>query len=172
MVICPTCGKEVDNEKFCPNCGSAISEQNNSSNTKFCTNCGEEIDSRAELCPKCGVKQNLNNNIKTTKYCSNCGDEIDYNAEICPKCGVRQMSRSASSEKNEVLALVLSFLLPGLGHIYLGLTRKGLTLLIIAIVGAFLLFIPYIIAWVYGMYDSYQCAIALSEGRPVEDKLF
>lgn len=173
MVNCPTCGKEVNDEKFCPNCGSAITSapSTSSQNTKFCSNCGSEIDVQAELCPKCGVKQTLNSNAKTSKYCSNCGSEIDFNAEICPKCGVRQISASASGDKNEVLALVLSFVLPGLGHIYLGLTKKGLIIMVIAIVGVFFFLIPYLIAWVYGMYDSYQCAVALSQGQHVEDKL-
>ena len=181
MVNCPVCGKDVGDEKFCSNCGSAIEKQNSSSNnlnTKFCTNCGSEIDINAELCPKCGVKQSLNQASRQTKYCSNCGSEIDFKAEICPKCGVRQSGFSGiSSEKNVWVAVLLSLLLVGLGHFYLGLPKKGAMLLIITIVcfmliAVFIGIILYPLVLIYGIYDVYQSAIALSEGKHVEDKLF
>lgn len=147
MVNCPVCGKEINDEKFCPNCGSAINNEN------------IEHDN------------SLNNN--DSKYCSNCGSKIDFKAEICPKCGVRQTSHTFnSSEKNEILAIILSFFIPGLGHFYLGLPKKGIIILIIAVVGIFFFFVPYIIIWIYGMYDSYKSAVALSQGQTVEDKLF
>jgi NMD protein affecting ribosome stability and mRNA decay len=48
MAFCPVCGKEVGNEKFCSNCGSAIENDDASSydsqNSKFCSNCGSQID--------------------------------------------------------------------------------------------------------------------------------
>ena len=50
MVNCPVCGREVDGKKFCPNCGSAVMEEEkpadsqNKSKTKYCSNCGAEID--------------------------------------------------------------------------------------------------------------------------------
>ena len=179
MVNCPVCGKEVENEKFCPNCGSAVPSENkqddsssNSQNTKYCSNCGCEIDARAELCPKCGVKQDNVGVENTTKYCSNCGSEIDFKAEICPKCGVRQTSAGTSSDKNEILALILSFILPGLGHFYLGLPKKGAILLVLAIIGVFLFVFPYLIVLVYTMYDAYKSATLLAQGQHVEDKLF
>ena len=177
MVRCPTCGNEVENEKFCPNCGTAIIKQNNTTNNKFCSNCGEEIDVLAEICPKCGVKQNLRANVKSTKYCSNCGSEIDFNAEICPKCGVRQSSAGFSSEKNVWVAVLLSLLLVGLGHFYLGLPKKGAMLLILTIISLFLVvafigIILYPLLLIYGVYDVYNSAVALSEGKHVEDELF
>ena len=182
MVNCPTCGIEVENEKFCPNCGSAIEKQNNSfnnsSNTKFCSNCGSEIDMLAELCPKCGVNQNSQNNVKNTKFCSNCGSEIDFKAEICPKCGVRQSSSTGfSSEKNVWVAVLLSLLVVGLGHFYLGLPKKGAMLLILTIISWILIvavigIILYPLILIYGVYDVYTSAVALSEGKHVEDELF
>ena len=178
MAICSVCGKEVTNEKFCPNCGSAIDKDNSSSNdnNKFCTNCGSEIDAKAEICPKCGVKQHSAE--KTTKFCTNCGSEIDAKAEICPKCGVRQTSVFGSdSEKSVVLAIVLSLLMVGLGHFYLGLPKKGLLLIIITIVCWMLIFavigiILYPLVIIYGIYDVYKSAEAISQGQYVEDKLF
>ena len=181
MVNCPVCGSEASDEKFCQNCGSAIGKQNvssNNQNTKFCTNCGSEIDVNAELCPKCGVKQSVNQTTPQTKYCSNCGSEIDFKAEICPKCGVRQSGVTGnSSDKNVWVAVLLSLLLVGLGHFYLGLPKKGAMLLIITIVCfilivAFIGLILYPLVLIYGVYDVYVSAVALSEGKYVEDKLF
>ena len=61
MANCRVCGKEVTNEKFCPNCGSAINNENkvdeNSSknqNTKYCDKCGEPIDESMNFCSNCG----------------------------------------------------------------------------------------------------------------------
>lgn len=177
MVNCPTCGSEVNNENFCPNCGTAIPKQDVLPNTKFCSNCGGKIDVNAELCPKCGVRQTSNNNAKTTKYCSNCGSEIDFKAEICPKCGVRQSGPSTSSDKNVWVAVLLSLLIVGLGHFYLGLPKKGAILLILTIICWILIafvigVILYPLILIYGVYDVYKSAVALSEGRHVEDELF
>ena len=180
MTICPVCGKEVGNEKFCSNCGSAIGNDDNSSgnpqNSKFCTNCGSQIDIMAEICPKCGVKQNSQGAVKDTKYCTNCGSEINFKAELCPNCGVRQTS-SVSSEKNVWVAVLLSLLIVGLGHFYLGLPKKGALLLIITVISWALIAVAigivlYPLVLIYGIYDVYQSAIALSEGRHVEDSLF
>ena len=171
MAFCPSCGSEVGNAKFCQNCGSAI-EQNSSPNSKFCSNCGSEIDYKAEICPKCGVRQNQERRNMTEKHCVNCGSLIDVRAEICPKCGVRQMSQT-QSDKSTFITLVLSFILPGLGHFYLGLTKKGIILLILGLLlsPSFLygIGLVYLIVWGYGLYDSYKQSEALSRGENVED---
>ncbi|WP_295721379.1 hypothetical protein [uncultured Methanobrevibacter sp.] len=157
MTTCPVCGKEIGDEKFCPNCGSAIKNENKETDN-LSTNDNNSND---------------NDNDNNIKYCTNCCSEIDFNAEICPKCGVRQTSSTiGKSDKSEVLALVLSLILPGLGHFYLGLPKKGIIILICAIIGVFLLFIPYVIVLIYAIYDSYKSAMALANGETVEDKLF
>ena len=144
---------------FCPNCGKDVGD------AKFCSKCGTTIGSEKS-------------NAKTTKYCSNCASEIDINAEICPKCGVRQMNFSSqSSEKNVWLAVLLSLLIVGLGHFYLGLPKKGALLLIITIIcwgliAVFIGIILYPLVLIYGVYDVYKSAVAISEGRHVEDELF
>ena len=180
MVFCPTCGNDVGDAKFCSKCGSEITDADeNSKKTKFCSNCGQSIDINAEICPNCGMGQNVGNAVaKTTKYCSNCAAEIDINAEICPRCGVRQMSSSFSSgEKNVWVAVVLSLLVVGLGHFYLGLPKKGAMLVILSVISWILIFVVigiiiYPIVIIYGIYDVYKSAVALSEGRHVEDELF
>ncbi|MGL4669416.1 MAG: hypothetical protein ACRCVG_02305 [Methanobacteriaceae archaeon] len=71
------------------------------------------------------------------------------------------MEVKTMSEKNPTIALVLSILLAGLGHIYIGDTKKGLIFIVaIIIVGIALSMIgmPWI-AWVislYAAYDVYQ----------------
>jgi len=70
---------------------------------------------------------------------------------------------------NPILALIISFFLPGIGTVYAGNIMKGLIIFIVAVIlGAlatiFLLgiiaYILYIIVWLYGMYDAYTTASA------------
>ena len=116
-------------------------------------------------------------------YCPNCGKDIPDGGKYCPDCGYDVSSGAPipsgggsgytntnmnaammMNKKSEGLTLILSLLITGLGHIYVGQTNKGIALLIAAILcwilGAFLLF-PFIIVvilWIYGMYDSYKLA--------------
>ena len=68
--------------------------------------------------------------------------------------------------KNPILAACLSFLLPGLGQIYVGKTLFGLGLIvltfIISTLAIFLIsffgIIIYIIVWLYAIYDAYMSA--------------
>jgi TM2 domain-containing membrane protein YozV len=62
-----------------------------------------------------------------------------------------------------ILALVLSFFIPGLGQFYTGQLLKAIMLFLLALVfGALsvaLVGIPfYLIVWVYSMYDAYTAA--------------
>jgi len=68
-----------------------------------------------------------------------------------------------------ILALIISFFLPGIGTVYAGNIMKGIIIFIVAVIlGAlatiFLLgiiaYILYIIVWLYGMYDAYITASA------------
>ena len=68
---------------------------------------------------------------------------------------------------NPILALVISFFLPGIGSVYAGKVMMGIVIFIIAIILALLytmvsfwLVILYIIVWIYGMYDAYTTAKA------------
>jgi len=65
-----------------------------------------------------------------------------------------------------VLALILSFFIPGLGQFYTGQFLKAIALFILAVIFAglstVLIGIPfYLIIWIYSMYDAYTTA----EGR-------
>ena len=84
-------------------------------------------------------KENVKTNLDSPKlkYCVECGKKIRENAEICPKCGVRQPLLSNENEKtnpenstkkSQMIALILSILVGGLGvdRFYLGLIGTGI----------------------------------------------
>lgn len=191
--ICPECGTEhVESARFCRNCGAQFSNENNSEANAAtrCRNCGAVINDEAycpdcgnptgiRLCPNCRQKTvnedfcsicgyRLNQNVR---ICGNCGEKIDARAKVCAHCGANV------AQKNGIVALVLSFVFPGLGQIYNGQTRKGLILiasyviawiLCLILIGAILAFV----IWIYGMYDAYSSAKAINGGEVLEDRLF
>lgn len=185
LTTCQVCGSEVGDAKFCKNCGSAVKkeEQTNNANSnnaggKFCSQCGKSIDINAMMCPYCGAEQNSQpTQEKQTKFCSNCGEEIDSKAVVCPKCGVQVQNASITQELNPTVAILLNFFIPGLGHIYSGLTQKGILILVLYIVSAILTvvvvgFVLALIIWVWALIDVNKCVKALNAGEHVEDKLF
>ena len=127
MVICQSCGSEVDD------------------GAKFCKNCGSEV-----------IVEEENTNVSETKFCSNCGFEMSQSTKFCPQCGtptggVPQVANNTNnaivnSDKSPGLAAILSFLIVGLGQIYLGLTKKGIILFVAAIISGFLMLV--IIGWI------------------------
>ena len=201
--ICPNCEKNIEKDyQFCPYCGEPLSEiakeivpeevinegetievktssgGSNASNvkkSKFCPNCGTELSADTAFCPQCGFR--FNREEVQTKFCQNCGKKINVNAEICPHCGVRVAGIVPSEEKNVLLAAILSFLFPGLGHIYNGLTKKGISFIIAYIVSAILImlligFVLVIIVWIWALVDAIKTTEAINRGEFVEDKLF
>lgn len=66
---------------------------------------------------------------------------------------------------NPMLAVVISFFLPGIGSVYAGKTMMGIVIFIVAVIlfasvyflGA-IAYVLYIIVWIYGMYDAYTTA--------------
>jgi hypothetical protein len=63
-------------------------------------------------------------------YCRACGSQLDPRAVICPRCGVAAAGQMTSSDptaapsspqpKSSAVAILLSFLFPGAGHLYIG----------------------------------------------------
>ena len=157
MVICKNCGTEVDDEaKFCKNCGSeiVIEEVVDETGTKFCSKCGFEM-------------------LKATKFCPECGNATD----AAPPQVVKNASQTViMSDKSSGLAAILSFLIIGLGQIYLGLNKKGIILFLSAIISGFLMlffigFILWFIVWAYAIYDAYNSAEKMRNGIAVEDTI-
>lgn len=213
MVICPDCGKDVTDAKFCSNCGATLnnavednapveevvetvqedkndiidvevkeedaskSEANIVKKSKFCANCGREVDLNTPFCPQCGFNFNQTEEKPQTKFCQSCGKEININAEICPNCGVRVAGVAVNQEKSVALAAILSFLFPGLGHVYNGLTKKGISFIVAYLISAILIFlligfVLVLIIWIWALIDSIKTTEAINRGEFVEDKLF
>ena len=154
MVICKNCGTELkEGSKFCKNCGSEVvieEEPVDVNETKFCANCGFEMPVTIKFCPECG-----------------------HPTDAAPKV---QNNTVVNSNVNPGLAAILSFLICGLGQIYLGLVKKGLILLIAAIISGFLTIIligwvTFFIVWIYSIYDAYKSAQKIQSGIAVEDTI-
>jgi TM2 domain-containing membrane protein YozV len=96
-------------------------------------------------------------------FCHNCGAEIDINALLCPKCGVEQKVGVpiAAGEKSVFIAAVLSFLLAGVGEMYVGKMRRGIVILLAALLLSWTM-IGYPIIWLLSIYDAYK----LAKGEP------
>jgi len=67
--------------------------------------------------------------------------------------------------KSSGIAVVLSFLIPGLGQVYVGKIGLGVLMILFSFIFVALMFlligIPlYLILWVYSMYDAYKSAEA------------
>ena len=174
MVICPDCGREVPKAKFCKNCGAYI--ENIEEPVQF------ENDSPREA--ENTVIQNPPEVKDKIRYCSNCGYELGGEFNFCPNCGAdlkpkdisRERSLPVNGEKNIILAIILSVLLPGLGQIYLGLDRKGAMFLIAYVVSAILIllligFLLCIVIWIWALADTIMSTNALNRGEEVKDKL-
>lgn len=155
MISCQSCGSEVEQgAKFCKNCGSEIIiEEENVNETKFCANCGFEMP-------------------KSTKFCPECGNATDNAPQVINNTNGTVMN----ADKSPGLAAVLSFLIVGLGQIYLGLTKKGIILFVAAVIsGVLMLFvigwITWLIVWVYAIYDAYNSGEKMRNGIAVEDTI-
>ncbi len=62
-----------------------------------------------------------------------------------------------------ILALILSFFIPGLGQLYTGQFVKAVGLFLLAVIfgalSTILIGIPfYVLVWLYSMYDAYKSA--------------
>ena len=67
-----------------------------------------------------------------TKFCPHCGTMIPYDEVYCPACGEPQPQLQGvrrRSVKKTWVAVLLSLLVTGLGHVYLGRWRRGLAIL-------------------------------------------
>ena len=80
------------------------------------------------------------------------------------------------TQKNPLIALLLSFLFPGVGQIYNGQMMKGIILLVayfgiiflafiltFIVIGICLFIVPLAI-WLYAMYDAYVTANKINKG--------
>jgi len=151
-----------------------------------CQNCGVEVKDEAKFCQNCGadINEQKATNENETKFCSNCGFELDKNIKFCPECGKATDNKPITKDnvsvttvnKDPILAAILSFFIVGLGQIYIGLTKKGIILFLLAFISAIL--IIFIIGWflwvviyIYAKDDAYNSANKINAGETVEDTL-
>ncbi|MEE1129756.1 MAG: zinc ribbon domain-containing protein [Methanobrevibacter sp.] len=184
MVICPDCGKDVKDAKFCSNCGALLTKSEAEPIPDV-----EEIDSTLDESSE-SIEQETIDVVpvesKKFKFCTNCGYELNGEFKFCPECGF-DLSKKVNtakttvpvvqSEKNIVLAILLSVIFPGLGQFYLGLNHKGVLFLIAYIISAVLIllligFLLVLVVWIWALVDTIQSTNALNDGEYVEDKLF
>ena len=145
---------------FCKNCGKDVRDD-----SQFCWNCGTKVEIKKD---EPAVIKDVEEVPKKTK-CKNCDSEIYEMADTCHHCGIRLRIIVI---KNPGVAAVLSFFIPGLGHIYSGEIIIGIAFLIIEILlgtfGIFLVRSPSqiregiifivvgFICWVYNIYSTYK----------------
>lgn len=68
---------------------------------------------------------------------------------------------------NPILAVVISFFLPGIGSVYAGKLMMGVAIFVVALILyattlyiGWIGYILYLIVWAYGLYDAYTTAKA------------
>ena len=109
---------------------------------------------------------------KATKFCPECGNATS----MVPQVANSTTATVLRSDKSPGLAALLSFLIIGLGQVYLGLTKKGIILFVLAIISGILIFvligwIIWVLVWVYAIYDAYNSGEKMRNGIEVEDTL-
>ena len=192
MVICPECGKDVKDAKFCSNCGALLQQKEEKQTVEIedvgqkedvnvDVNASEEKESADVIPPE--TKQES----KKYKFCRNCGYKLTGDYKFCPECGYdlsgkvtanqSSVPSANSGEKSLVLAIILSVIFPGLGQIYLGLNQKGILFIVGYIISAVLIllligFLLVLVVWIWALVDVVQSTNAINNGEYVEDKLF
>jgi len=86
--------------------------------------------------------------VVATPFCDQCGKAVPADAAFCPTCGRRRRASTElppppsvqtgppaapvitlSESKNPGIAALLAFIVPGIGHIYVGRIASGLVIL-------------------------------------------
>ena len=193
MVICPDCGKDVKDAKFCSNCGALLKKSETKKTVEVeesepeIKNDSQEAETSEIVEEKTAEEVPAETAIvKKTKFCTNCGYELDRDYKFCPECGFDLSGKAGNTqrnppavveEKNILVSVILSIIFPGLGHFYLNLNHKGILFLLGYIISAVLVIIIIgwilcFIIWVWALIDVVQSTNAINNGEHVEDKLF
>jgi TM2 domain-containing membrane protein YozV len=129
-----------------------------------------------EICPHCGKVSNE----ESPRFCSGCGARMDGSIPA----GYPGYPAQPKPQKNPMLALSYSSVLPGRGQVYNGQTAKGFAIFIFTLAGLVILpgiivllnfvsvqeviflvaALPGIIVWIYGIYDAYTVAGKMNTG--------
>lgn len=188
MVVCPDCGKEASEGKFCKNCGARLPEIEEEPEIMEVITESEENTSEVEDAKSIEINvvdEKTADSNQGVKFCHNCGIELNGEFKFCPNCGADLLdikegvnqSPIHHSSKNILLAIILSVIFPGLGQIYLGLDNKGAYFLIGYVISLILClfligFLLCLVIWIWALVDAIQSTNALNNGENVKDKLF
>ncbi len=82
-------------------------------------------------------------------FCGNCGKETNPGAAYCHSCGrplgtnqTLPFAQLQYSRKEEIIAVILSLLIPGVGQMYVGRIVRGIVIFVTPIVVSIFVFIP------------------------------
>ena len=111
---------------------------------------------------------------KQIRYCGKCGAKLNVPGGKCLSC--RTKMQTSSGEKNEILSLVLSFFLPGLGQLYNGQKIKALIIFIFVFFPTFFMYnqigtIITIFMRILGIFDAYLTSKYINHGKSTEDTI-
>lgn len=90
-------------------------------------------------------------------YCRKCGKEVDVSAVFCPNCGTRlENGGTSQSSKSQVASGLLAIFLGTLGihNFYLGYTGKGITQLLLTLVGVLLFGLGPLISGIWAFVEA------------------
>lgn len=101
------------------NCGF-----DNNNNSKFCSRCGSDLS-----------KSNMNSSSSSQVFnCSSCGTEVLNGSKFCPRCGYRfendnkvvvtKNNDNTFDSSNEIVFMVISFIIPIFGICYYCFARN------------------------------------------------
>ena len=141
----------------------------------FCDNCGTEVGT-SQFCPNCGKQQVTANPYKTQNqpYNQNQGMYnqpppqqsppniiITQQASQAPPMGGGPMNYgnpppNMIGRKDGAIAAILSFLIPGLGQMYVGNVSRGVGVFFVTLCTLF--FLVGFFIWIWNIFDANQQA--------------
>lgn len=138
----------------------------------FCPSCGAPVEEHANFCPSCGADLILNAAVA--------GTGAQAHPAMARAAPAQDDAPFVDARKSPWAALLLSVLIPGLGHFYVGKSQRGLLILLVSIMslGTGLFAIPMVLSvailiWAVALVDAYGSAkeynaFVESGGRPPE----
>jgi TM2 domain-containing membrane protein YozV len=133
----------------------------------FCSQCGSSNEDSARFCLKCGAALTTDSPPSTQNQPNQDAaasvPPFDPRVRGGPIPPTQTGTKVYSSGKSPVVALLLSFFIPGVGQLYNGDTKKGGAMLgglvlSIILIAAGIGIILGLGLWVWSMFDAYQVA--------------
>ncbi len=110
---------------YCPNCGFEVDE-----NARFCPNCGTMLMQEQEEIPAKRVEYLANQPIENFSQSQGMTQPYGIPLEI--------------QKKDPIIALVISFFIPGMGQVYAGKPVRGVVILLLMVFFPLILVFPFI----------------------------